>query len=149
MDQRTVAHRVLRWLVPGGWLAILWYEHVWYGVEPWKRRVTEVLSRYKRAGTLVARGEEPWRKFMSFEEVLNATGFRSVEERLFREPRVWRAEELIGYLSSTSVFSKWALGNRADAFEADVRRALAETDASGTYAEVATFGCLSARKPGS
>jgi ubiquinone/menaquinone biosynthesis C-methylase UbiE len=146
MNQRSVAGQVLRWLVPGGWLAILWYEHIWQGAEDWKRRVTEVLSRYKKTGPSPAKGEAPWRKFMSFEEVLRATGFQNVRQREFREPRLWQTEQLIGYLYSVSVYSRRMLGDRVDDFEVDVRRALAETDAGGQYAEIATFGCLSARR---
>lgn len=149
MDQRVVAKHALRWLVPGGCLAILWYEHIWDGAEEWKRRVSEVLARYKKARAAASTGERAPQQFMTFEQVLSATGFQSVQGHEFREPRFWSTEQVIGYLYSTSVHSKRTLGDGVGDFEADVKRALLQTDTTERYTEIARFGCLSARSPDS
>lgn len=147
MDQRTVATQVRRWLVPGGWVAILGYEHIWHGTEDWKRAVCDVLDRYHKAQPSAVFREAVTESVMTFEDVLRATGYRDVQRRDYHQSRIWSADELLGYLYSVSIYSKRKLGNRVTSFERDVRRALQEADASGKYAEDARFECLSATTP--
>lgn len=145
MDQRTVAQQVLHWLAPGGIIALLWYEHIWHGQEPWKRRLTEVLSRYKKASSGKTGGAN-MEVFMTFEEVLEATGFLDVQRSQYSENRTWNIGQLTGYLSSVSVCSPVVLGERREDFEADVEKALLMIDCRGVYPEKATFGCIAGRK---
>jgi hypothetical protein len=72
-----------------------------------------------------------------------ASGFQDVASHDFKEPRVWNADQLVGYLHSVSTLSILALGSRVDEFDADIRQTLKETDRSGRYSETATFGYLS------
>ena len=148
MDQRIVASKARSWLVPGGCIAILGYEHIWHGTEEWKRLVCDVLKHYQKNQSSVSSGEAVIESVMTFEDVLRAAGYQDIERRDYRQSRVWSADELLGYLFSVSIYSKRKLGNRVTMFVNDVRQALQNADASGKYAEVARFECLTATVPG-
>ena len=60
---------------------------------------------------------------------------------------VTAAALFVGYLCSTSVASKAALGDAAEAFEAELRRALLAHDPRGAYREEVLFHCITARPP--
>jgi len=64
-------------------------------------------------------------------------------------PYTWTLESLLGYLRSTSVASRAALGERHDAFEAGLTAALLAFDGSGRYREIVGSGYTLARKPSS
>ena len=82
-----------------------------------------------------------------FEEVLQTAGFEDVASYEFPTPHVWTLDDFVGYLYSTSGVSKRVLGDRAEGFEADLRRTLVEYDAGGRYPETAMFGYILARRP--
>lgn len=147
MDQRVVATHVRRWLVPGGCIAILGYEHIWHGAEDWKRRVCEVLRGYQDCQSPDSSREAASQSAMTFQDVLRAAGYRRIESRDYRERRLWTADEVIGYLYSVSTYSKRRLGDQVASFERDVRQTLRDVDESGQYSELARFECLSATAP--
>lgn len=45
MNRDAVAARVLRWLRPGGYLALVWGGDPWDGALPWQRALAEVTRR--------------------------------------------------------------------------------------------------------
>ena len=79
--------------------------------------------------------------------VLLEAGFVNVASQSFVEPREWTVDEVIGYLYSTSVCSKAALGRNAEEFEAHLRASLLEYDSCGTYRESLQWGYTLGRKP--
>jgi hypothetical protein len=62
-------------------------------------------------------------------------------------PKTWTLDEVMGFLFSTSVASKKALGASAHDFEADLRSALLQHDPSGSYPATVTYFYRIARKP--
>lgn len=68
-------------------------------------------------------------------------------EHTVGHPHTWTADSLIGYLKSTSVASRRALGDRAGQFESELRTVLRESDPSGSYGETVEFFMLLARRP--
>lgn len=59
----------------------------------------------------------------SDERVLRGAGFIDVIERSFPTPRDWTFGEIIGYLESTSVCSRKALGDNFETFEGELKTA--------------------------
>jgi SAM-dependent methyltransferase len=149
LDQVLIAEKALGWLRPGGSLATLGTDGILDGREPWQKTVAEVARRWMsrafpegwakgRPGADLGRG--------AAERVLGAAGFAQVASRAFREPQDWSVEEIIGYLQSTSVCSKVALGEDFPRFEADLRAALSNEPAALFHEELGC-GYTLGRKP--
>ena len=79
--------------------------------------------------------------------MLRSAGFVDVTEQAFEEPGDWTFDQIVGYLQSTSVCSKKALGGDFEAFEADLRAALGEPARSLTFHETMRWGYTLGRKP--
>jgi SAM-dependent methyltransferase len=150
LDQQLIVDRALRWLRPGGCLAALGTEGILAGREPWQKTEADVARKWMsrafpagwaegRPGAALGPGGQ--------ERVLRSTGFVDVESRSFQEPRVWTFEEILGYLQSTSVCSKKALGEDFARFEADLRVALIDERATDSFREELRCGYTLGRKP--
>jgi hypothetical protein len=63
---------------------------------------------------------------------LRAAGLR-VEEGEFSLEHVWNCDSLVGFMFSTSIASRRALGDKAGDFEAALRRALLDFDPSDHF----------------
>jgi hypothetical protein len=120
------------------------------GCEPWQKTVADVARRWMsrafpagwaqgRAGADLGPGAAA--------RVLRAAGFTEVASRSFQEPRDWSFEEIVGYLQSTSVCSKMALGEQFASFEADLRAALLDEPGAGSFHEELRCGYTLGRKP--
>jgi SAM-dependent methyltransferase len=150
LDQTLIADKAMSWLKPGGRLATLGGEGLLDGREPWQAIVAEVARRWMarafpagwgvaRAGAVVGR--------RGVERLLRSAGFIDVGSRSFSEPRDWTFEDVLGYLQSTSVCSRKALGANFEAFEADLRAALSAEAESLTFHGSLRWGYTLARKP--
>jgi hypothetical protein len=120
------------------------------GREAWQVTATQVARRWMartfpggwavaRAGAEVGPG--------AYQSVVQRAGFIEVTEQTFLEPRDWSFEEIIGYLASTSVCSRKALGGDFEAFEAELRAALLDPAAPQTFHETLSWGYTLGRKP--
>jgi SAM-dependent methyltransferase len=150
LDQPLIAHRAMRWLKPGGHLATLGGEGVLAGREDWQVAVAAVAHGWMakifpggwgevRPG--VTPGLEAQRA------VLRQAGFTDIGDYSFDEPRDWTVQSIIGYLHSTSVCSRAALGDNAPAFEADIRAALGYPDETVRFHETMRWNYTLARRP--
>ena len=149
LDQRLIAARALEWLPPGGCLATMGCESIWRGAEEWQSLVAAIVNGWtgQSVGTPIetnANGTQPGGP--PHGEFLRAAGF-DIESYEFFVPYVWTLESIVGNLYSTSIASKRVLGDRAEAFEADLRRALVAYDSTGRYRETLRFGYTLARRP--
>ena len=147
LDQRLIARRGMEWLQPGGGLAILWYVNYGRGDVEWQSMAAKVVRKWTGREPRVVTNIPSAQKDPDFEEVLQTAGFEDVASYEFPTPHVWTLDDFVGYLYSTSGVSKRVLGDRADGFEADLRRTLLEYDAAGRYPETAMFGYILARRP--
>jgi ubiquinone/menaquinone biosynthesis C-methylase UbiE len=149
LDQPRIARLALRWLRPGGSVAVLGSRGLMRTGEPWQRVAAEVLRRYAsldpQAGLPPAPGGDPGVE--RTEAALREAGFAGVASHSFTGPHDWTAAELVGYLFSTSVCSRRALGGSADALAAELTAALLAHDPGGRYHEEAPFGYTLGRKP--
>lgn len=150
LDQAVVAGRALAWLKPGGCLATLGAMSLLDGREAWQVATAQVAHRW------MARAfPQGWAAALpgaqtgpdAYERVLRAAGFVEVESVSYDEPHAWTCEAIIGYLQSTSVCSKKALGGDFAAFEAELRAALGEPAATTTFHETMRWGYTLGRKP--
>jgi len=85
------------------------------------------------------RGEKPWI------ELLGEAGFADIEETIFDETMERTVDETIGFLYSTSWGNKNQLGDKADAFEQELKEKLLALAPSGVFEEKITFDLLSAK----
>ncbi|QDV19973.1 ubiquinone/menaquinone biosynthesis methyltransferase [Gimesia panareensis] len=140
MDRPVLAQRMRDWLLPGQPLVILGYTSIWSGTADWLPLVRGVLHKWlgekRRAGS----GNYP-ELSQPHEQVLLEAGYR-FEEIKYQQPQHWTLDDLIGNLYSTSFASPAVLGEKRNAFEADLRQTLLDYDSSGTYAEEMTFYAL-------
>ena len=148
LEQTLICEKAHQWLEPSGCLATMGSSSIMNGNEPWQIVVAEVAQRWMaRAfprGWAVAKAGA---KFDP-EQVLHEAGFVDVITRSFTEAHSWTFEQIIGYLQSTSVCSRKALGTDFEAFENDLASALRDLSSDGIYPEQLSFGYTLVRKPG-
>jgi|SRR5579872_885368 len=150
LDRALIARRALGWLKPGGCLATMGADGILAGQEPWQKTVAELARRWMakafpggwgvaRPGEDVGPGSEA--------RALREAGFVDVTDHAFREPRDWTFEAITGYLQSTSVCSRKALGGDFAAFEAELRAVLQDPADTQAFHETMTWGYTLGRKP--
>lgn len=137
-----VAGAAYRWLRAGGVFVDLGGTTLQAGPEPWQRLVAQTIERWTPAHP----HPEARDGGRTSAEVLADAGFTIVRQHTVDVRRTWSLDEIVGFVFSTSVASKRALGSAADAFAADLRAALRVHDASGTYEETMQYYFVLARK---
>jgi ubiquinone/menaquinone biosynthesis C-methylase UbiE len=150
LPRDVVAANALRWLRPGGHLALLWGGSPWAGQAPWQAAVAAVMARWRpRTGWAdpVPGGYESDRNARPDSGVLREAGFELDGRYRFLIDREWTPEEVTGFIYSTSVLSRAALGQLADAFAADLRRELLTCEPSGKLPVTMDFAYDLARRP--
>lgn len=89
---------------------------------------------------------EPSRRY---EDDLADSAFSDVSQHLFRFPRVWTPQQVIGYLRTTSFARADLFAERHAEFEADALHMLeGHADENGWLTEQVDFTVLLARRPG-
>lgn len=150
LDQELVTRRALEWLRPRCCLAILGSSYgLLGGKEPWQRIVAGVVQKWtgrdpsagNSSGRLVP-GSSPEHA----ERVLRESGFEGVASYPHLEPHDWTTEAIAGFLFSTSVCSRSALGANAGPFEEELRAALLAHEPGGNFRGVIKFGYTMGRK---
>jgi ubiquinone/menaquinone biosynthesis C-methylase UbiE len=129
LQRRRVAESVRRGLAPGGHFALVWSRSPWDGDREWQRVLTRAMGHWTDVADTADRVPADLDRHLADEPhaaVLTAAGFAVVGEYDFPTPHEWTIEKLIGFLYSTSVLSKTALGAHAPAFEQDLRDRLSQ-----------------------
>ena len=150
LSREVVAGLVLRWLRPGGHLALLWGGGPDHGNAPWQQTLRDEMQRWReRSGAeqRVPAGFEADRAARPDLDILRAAGFEIVERQEFPVTRLWTAAEIAGFIGSTSVLSREALGPEAAAFDLSLREALLAAEPTGQFRQDTTFACELARRP--
>jgi len=145
LDQPFMLAAAMRWLAPGGLFASIGGQNFLEGAAPWRRRLADVAAGWIAAAAAPAPAHEDFvaRQRRQFAEA----GLTDFTVREFDVEHEWTVESLLGFLRSTSVLSRHALGDRHAAFETAVRAALLAADPSGRYRETLRFGYTVGRKP--
>jgi SAM-dependent methyltransferase len=153
LPRSVVAARAFGWLRPGRLLALAWGGSPWNagpaGPASWQQALAATMQRWRAEtdGGRIPAGYEQDRRDRPDRAVLRDAGFQHAGRREFRVAREWTAQALAGYLFSTSVLSRAALGARATDFEADLRRELRACQPRGPFRQEITFACELARRP--
>jgi ubiquinone/menaquinone biosynthesis C-methylase UbiE len=151
LDRARVAGLVMRWLRPGGHVALLWSATPLGGTEPWQECYIEVftdwLDRVDARNRLPADFEEHMEQ-LPHERVLEDAGFDVLGRYEFAGQHDWSVADLIGLIYSTSLLPRPVLGERADEFEADFEARMRAVEPSGIFREHTSFAYDLARRPG-
>ena len=148
LQRRRIAQSAMRWLEPGGHLALLWCNSPWNGRQEWQAALSEVVHRWTReAGTeRVPANLDQQLADDPHTGVLASAGFTIVGEFDFATPHEWTVEHLIGFMYSTSVLSQDTLGPNVQAFERDLRAQLLDVGPVGVFSQEIDFSYTLARK---
>lgn len=136
LRRSALAANVLRWLRPGGGLALVWSDGPPHGDAPWQQAMAAVLARWQERTEAAGRIPENYereRESRPDAAVLSDAGFQVVGNYQFRAVHDWTVEALTGYVYSTSVLSLPVLGALAPAFEAELRTELQYCEPSGRF----------------
>jgi SAM-dependent methyltransferase len=157
LPRERVAANVLRWLRPGRCLALVWGESPWAGEEPWQQALAATMKRWRAraragagagAGDRVPAGHDQDRRDRPDMTILKQAGFDVVGSYRFLAAHDWTPDTLAGFLFSTSVLSRPALGDLAAGFEEDLRCEMLGCVPAGRWRQVVDFGYQLARRPG-
>jgi ubiquinone/menaquinone biosynthesis C-methylase UbiE len=147
LDQARILERTLAWLKPGGGFATLGSRGILDGPEPWQVVASGIAHRWMARAFPGGWGVGADAGPEHVARRLREAGFTDITTRSFAEPHDWTLEGVSGYLQSTSVCSRKALGDDFDAFEADLQAALLAEAESGVFHEDLSFGYTLGRKP--
>jgi SAM-dependent methyltransferase len=155
MARDTVAAKVATWLRPGGCLALLWGGSPWDGDAPWQQELVSFMNSWRRraqaatgGAARVPAGHEQARAARPDAAVLRDAGFEMAGAWQFPVEHDWTADTIVGYMFSTAVLSRRALGDLAPRFEADLRAELTPyAGADGLLRQTISFACDLARRP--
>jgi ubiquinone/menaquinone biosynthesis C-methylase UbiE len=146
----VVAANALRWLKPGGCIALLWSTGPASGKREWQRALSDVLARWTTrvgAQSRVPAGWEQVRRERPDTEVVTAAGFHPVHSARFFVEYDWTVKTLLGYVYSTSALPKAALDASAAAFESDLQRELDAYTSGGVLRATIDSAYELARRP--
>jgi SAM-dependent methyltransferase len=116
----------------------------------WQRAIERIQARFLPADfepPVPPSGRADDAGHLTHADTLSRSQFRRVDRRTYEFERVWTLEQAIGYLYSTSLPLRRALGERRTAFERTVREELLAIDSSGQFAEPVTLEVLTATRP--
>lgn len=147
MDQKTVLARLEPVVAEKGVIAILSDNSFWHLDEdtPWAEAVREVLYHHlgPERRTLLGTYRPP-EEF--FGKSFTSPVFTELEHHKIPVTREWTADQIIGYLYSTSFASKAVLGSKAVAFEKNLRDRLRQLSPTDLFIEQNHFSILFARR---
>jgi hypothetical protein len=107
-------------------------------LEGWKTKIA--------AHVRVPAGWDQVRRERPDMDVLTAAGFQAVRSARFLTDHEWTADELIGFVYSTSALPKAVLGTHAQAFESDLRSELGSYAIGNKLRETIDFAYEIARR---
>ena len=150
LPREAVAASAFGWLRPGRFLALVWGESPWNGEEPWQPELRATMRRWRtRAGAdgRVPPAYDQDRRERPDRVILRQAGFQAVGTYQFPAVHEWTPDAIVGFVFSTSVMSRAALGDLASGFEDDVRREMLACAPAGRLRQVIDFGYELVRRP--
>jgi SAM-dependent methyltransferase len=149
LQRAAVAARVLGWLRPRGWLALVWGGSPWEGDAQWQTALGGLVRDWRqRAGAdRIPAGYEVARQTRTDQEILREAGFELAGRRTFEAVHDWSPGAIAGFLASTSVLSPLALGPLAADFNRELRALLTAQASDGRLRQQLSYACDLARRP--
>jgi ubiquinone/menaquinone biosynthesis C-methylase UbiE len=146
MERTATLELLQQIIVPGGAIALFHDSHPDTVENRWTKVLREVGDRYGRA-TESHVAERQAADYRNHASVLLASAFNRLDGLSVTVQRTLSIEDIIGRAFSMSTCSREKLGERAQAFEAELRAALASLSATGEFSEIAEIGALVAMRP--
>jgi hypothetical protein len=146
MQRDDVLRRCDAIVEPGGGIAIMGTESSWSSDEPLALAVRGVVQRWLGEERRTLGGSFPSAQ-ERHEAVLARSPFSAMDVSAVRWERPVDMDTIVGELYSTSFANKALLGERAAAFEADVRQALLALEPSGRFVQRLRTECIVAMRP--
>jgi ubiquinone/menaquinone biosynthesis C-methylase UbiE len=150
LNRGLVAARVLRWLTPGGCLAVCWSSAPWTGEQAWQHALAATMDRWRaalHAEHRVPAGWELARQRRPDRQVLSGAGLEVAGLYEFTAGHRWSLPELAGHIRSTSVLPPSVLGDQSADFDADLAASLGPHGDNGAFPDTVNFVYELARKP--
>ncbi|MDQ0834519.1 SAM-dependent methyltransferase [Streptomyces achromogenes] len=149
MNRPAVLAMANRVAAPHATLALMGDGSLWTHEADWTGALKGLIQSYlgpgRRAGSC-GTYTEPSRRY---EDDLADSAFRDVSQHLFRFPRAWTPQQVIGYLRTTSFARADLFAERHAEFEAEALHLLeGHADENGRVTEQVDFTVLLARRPG-
>ena len=146
MDRAATLAMLDRIIAPGGGVALLHDAHPPLAENDWYKLLGKVTEKYGRArmAHVKERGEGGHRRYEPF---LFASSFTRIDGLSVIVRRALTSDDIVGRAFSTSICARDALGDRAGAFETELRAALRELSPDGRFIEVAELAAVLARRP--
>lgn len=148
LDRAAVAARMRELVAPDGAVALLWSPVPNDGDQPWQRALRQLVVDWVETAAVADRLPAGWEddiRARPHRSVLEAAGFRYEGRYEFRRTQTWTVDALVGFLHSTSILSRVALGEATGEFASDVHRRLTPFTVAGLLHEEATFAYELAR----
>lgn len=150
LKRQVVAERVFSWLQPGGGVALLWGDTPGRGDVPWEGAMGTLFEEWMAKLQITDRVPAGWEAAMDrhpYEQVLAQTGFDYVGKFEFIAEQTWMVETLTGLVYSTSFLNREALGDKVQAFEADLSALLYSYEPGGVFQVSSSYAYQLAIKP--
>ncbi len=145
MQRDEVLRRCAAIVAPEGGVAILGTESIWSSDEPLALTVRDVVQRWLGEERRTLGGSFPSAQ-ERHEVVLARSAFADVDVSDLRWERPVDVDTIVGELYSTSFANRALLGERAPAFENDLRRSLLALEPSGRFVQRLRTECIIARR---
>jgi ubiquinone/menaquinone biosynthesis C-methylase UbiE len=146
MDRTETLIALNRIVAPDGAVALFDDDHPRTAENRWRLKLREIGNKYGREESphVVAGNRDDYRTHESY---LLDSPFSRLERTGVVIRRTLTADEIVGLAFSLSTTSPAKLGERAAAFEQEMRAELAAHSPEGTFVEIAEMGALIARRP--
>jgi SAM-dependent methyltransferase len=146
MDRVATLKTLEGCVLPGGALALFHDAHPRTAENRWRRLLHEISNEYGRAHSPhIRESERP--EYRGHEAVLLDSAFSQVERVGVFIRRELTTDDIVGLAFSLSSFSPEKLGDRASAFEQELRVGLAHLSRNGHFVEIAELTAIIARRP--
>jgi ubiquinone/menaquinone biosynthesis C-methylase UbiE len=138
LDQNLITDLSLRWLKPGGHIAIMGCYSIFSGNELWQDIINEIVNKWTSHHSSIDEKSTEKNTDSGPEHcrlVLQDKGFDECNSYSFVSPHYWTIESIIGNLYSTSRCSKKVLGDNVAEFETELKAVLNKIDKRGRFFE--------------
>ncbi len=134
MDRELVLEKAYEILQPAGKMVILAGGSVWTGQQDWQKETVSVIKKWlgdeRRAGKSTYSGKK-----RGHEDFIRESKFYLENKGDYRFTHVWKLDDLIGYLYSTSFCKRGLFGDNLSDFEGDLRKRLLHLNPKGIFEE--------------
>ena len=145
MDRAATLAMLDRIVKPGGAVALFHDAHPPLEENRWFKTLYDVARKFGRDENAHVKERDGGHR--RYEPYLFASAFTRIEGLTVTVRQPLDADAIVGRAFSTSVCARDALGERAAAFEAELRAALRELSPDGRFTEVAELVAVLARRP--